>query len=161
MTTNPPSAAKPPMRVFLAHPKDAPATELQGQCWAIAQRFAKRAPGRSITVRSGLQEWQSSFAHCGRNWSRWAERVGRGAGLDGQPYYNFYVCTFPGAPLDITLARATGEILSHALSMGKDVVWWDVAAGTEGFAFHRALGCGPVDANDFKAGYRLRLETKP
>ncbi len=129
--------------ILFAHPRQGwDAQRVADACTRLAQ--ITRMP-----VESGREAHERLFPACRRSWDRWTERVGRGVALDGTPLYNVFVV--PEGPV----ARATAQIVTHALDAGRDVLAWDVD-GTGGCK--RVIAIRDEAPGDEFFGWRLVTE---
>ena len=132
------------MRVLFCHPKKDWTAE------DIAESAAIISGATGADVVSGRDAYQRYFTVCGRNWSRWTVRMGCGTGLDGAPIFDMYVV--PGE----YCAKATAQIVGHALAVGRPVLVWDRDAPGDYGKFRRVTRVQDTRPDDLWHGWVLR-----
>lgn len=142
--------ARPPFRIFYAHP--ASADPILATHRADAARLeivaAYKLPDRAHTVTLGFDDWNKRFFIQARgDYGRWAKLIGQGRGSDSSPLYHAIVV--PGQA-GLWVGRATFQIVEAAVAGGREVLLWN--GGEEISPVQRLV---PGTAGDFKAWGQL------
>lgn len=133
------------LRIFYAHPKSESPAAIEGARALIREAWARK--GISVEVIPGREEFDRSFAVCGRSWECWCSRWAEGTGLDGAPL--FAVIVVPAGPI----GKATARGIALALAAGKPVLAWD---GFDGWT--RATGLDALDGGSWTDCAALRTD---
>jgi hypothetical protein len=133
--------------VFLAAPKDSDSLAVAQAKAQVEAAFSKAAPHAAVTVTQADEEYRASFGAAG-GWDAWTTHVACGVDFEFRtPLFNAVVCT------DEVVGRATAQIVEKALANRK-MVACIMGPGT----IRRVVGIDEVDGENWKAGWRVRLQ---
>jgi len=124
------------MRIFIAHAKGEDPDAVD----ELVRDAHEASPGAEVVKAS--EEWKRTFASAG-GWAPWAQQVGSGRDVNGQPTYDVYVC-----PREY-VGKATAQIVEAALAVGRKVIF-----GTGG-DFSSVVSIIEEDSQSWVAGWRL------
>jgi trans-2-enoyl-CoA reductase len=129
-------------RVFLAHPKGLSGEEVARMEGAVRAYMKAKQPTLDIEVTTGFADWERHFKRLG-SWDAWILDVAKGVDYTTrEPRYTHFVVP-EGA-----MGKATADILSTAMAVGKEVLIWN------GASLRLASSVRKV-GEDFRTGWRI------
>ena len=126
----------PPLRAFYAHARNMPDADIDFHVRRIQDLL-----GPTYVVISGRDE----FRNHGTTFLGFCEWVGSGVDYQSRrPNFDVILCP------DEIVGKATADICTHAIKGGKPVL-----VGTADGGWADVRGVTPIDANSWKAGWKL------
>ncbi len=126
--------------IFLAHAKDADSEQLKQQ---LKQKLKD-----PYIITTGFEDYEARYKTCG-SWVAWTTSVGQGK-LMGVPRYDAFIVPFIAGD---KIGRATMQIITGALALGKPCRAWDTARNV----FVRISSVKVVDAENWTSGWTFDL----